>query len=56
MSNSFSSWTEYDNWLVQNYDKYSICKIDESDGKITAEYCEKSEFPKIKEEYERKKS
>ncbi len=41
MTAQFENWTAYDEWLVQNYDKYSIYKVDEVDGKIVIEYKEK---------------
>ena len=49
MDQSFENWTDYDNWLVQNYDNFSIYKVQEIDGKITIEYCPKSEFPAIRD-------
>ena len=49
MTQSFDSWTDYDNWLVQNYDTFSIYKVEESAGKINIEYCEKADFPAIKD-------
>ena len=49
MEQTFENWTEYDNWLIQNYDSFSVYKITESDGKIIIEYCEKSEFPSIRD-------
>ncbi len=50
MEQTFESWTEYDNWLVQNYDQFSIYKIDESNGKINIQYCTKSDFPTIRDQ------
>ncbi len=44
MTQTFSSWTDYDNWLIQNYDKYAVISLDENSGKISAEYIEKSEW------------
>lgn len=41
---SFTNWTEYDDWLVKNYAENSIFKVNEVDGKIEVEYCDKSEF------------
>jgi len=48
MTQSFESWTDYDNWLVQNYEKYSVYKLEEVEGKVLAEYCEKKDFPSIR--------
>ena len=50
MEQTFESWTEYDNWLVQNYDQFSIYKIDESNGQINIKYCAKSDFPAIRDQ------
>ena len=49
MTQSFDSWTDYDNWLVQNYDNYAIYKVEESNGKIQIEYCNKADFQAIKD-------
>ncbi len=49
MTESFDSWTDYDNWLVQNYDNNSIYKVEEVDGKIQIEYCTKADFPSIRD-------
>ena len=46
MTESFNNWTEYDNWLIQNYDKYAIIKLDEIDGKVVAEFIDKAEWEK----------
>lgn len=51
MTRTFNGWTEYDNWLIQNYDKFAITSLNEEQGKITAEYMDKSEW-----EAERKKA
>lgn len=51
MTRTFNGWTEYDNWLIQNYDKFAITSLNEEQGKITAEYIDKSEW-----EAERKKA
>ena len=34
MTQTFDSWTDYDNWLIQNYDNNSIYKVEEVGGKI----------------------
>lgn len=44
MKQTFDSWTDYDNWLIQNYDKYAVVSLDEESGKVSAEYIEKSEW------------
>lgn len=44
MTQTFNSWTEYDNWLIKNYDKYAITSLNENEGKITAEYMGKAEW------------
>lgn len=51
MTRTFNGWTEYDNWLIQNYDKFAITSLNEEQGKISAEYMDKSEW-----EAERKKA
>lgn len=58
MTQSFGSWTEYDNWLIQNYDKYAVISLNEDQGKISAEFIEKSEWEanQKKAEAEREKS
>ncbi|MCR4899416.1 MAG: hypothetical protein K5907_01190 [Treponema sp.] len=45
----FESWTDYDNWLVQNYENFSIYKVEEASGKIHIEYCNKADFPSIRD-------
>ncbi len=52
---SFANWTEYDDWLVKNYAENSIFKVNEVNGKIEVEYCDKSEFQEeMKREDEQK--
>ncbi|MDY4902390.1 MAG: hypothetical protein SO116_05905 [Treponema sp.] len=48
MKMTFDSWTDYDDWLIQNYSNFEIYRLNETDGKIEAEYCTKEEFEKIK--------
>lgn len=43
---TFDSWTDYDDWLIENYSANAIFKVDEIDGKICIEYCSKEEFAK----------
>ena len=45
---TFESWTEYDDWLMENYKPNAIFKVDEVDGKINIEYCTKEEFAEMK--------
>ena len=49
MEQTFENWTEYDNWLIQNYDQFSIYKIAEEAGKVHIEYCAKADFPAIRD-------
>ncbi|MCQ2576834.1 MAG: hypothetical protein MJ162_08810 [Treponema sp.] len=50
MTQVFDNWTDYDNWLVQNYENNSIYKIEEIEGgKLQITYCEKSQFPEIRD-------
>ena len=42
MTETFSDWTSYDAWLVKNYEQYAVYKLDEKDGKVVAEYRDKS--------------
>lgn len=44
MTQTFPSWTEYDTWLIQNYDKYAVISIQEDKGVILIEYIEKAEW------------
>ncbi|MCI5522620.1 MAG: hypothetical protein MR449_00630 [Spirochaetia bacterium] len=48
MKMTFDNWTDYDDWLIQNYSNFEIYRLNETDGKIEAEYCTKEEFEKIK--------
>lgn len=56
MTTNFENWTEYDNWLIKNYSEFSIYKLEEKDGKIFIEYCDKTsgELQKIIEESKKK--
>ena len=49
MEEAFESWTDYDNWLIQNYDKFSVYKVEEQGGKIKVQYCQKADFPAIRD-------
>ncbi len=44
MTQTFSTWTEYDNWLVKNYEQYALTSVNEENGAVTAEFIEKSEW------------
>ena len=46
MTESFNTWTEYDNWLIQNYEKYAMISLDEKDGKVVVDFIEKAEWEK----------
>lgn len=46
----FNSWTDYDNWLIENYQNHAIFSVNEVDGKIKAEMCAKEDWQKFKEE------
>ena len=49
MTKEFGSWTEYDDWLIENYNEFAVYRIGEAaDGKITAEFRDKA----VKEEKE----
>ena len=41
---TFDSWTDYDDWLIQNYNENAIFSVNEVDGKIQITYCSKAEF------------
>ena len=47
MTQSFDNWTTYDDWLIQNYDKYAVTNLNEQDGKIVAEYMEKAAWDEL---------
>ena len=49
MTETFENWTDYDTWLVQNYDNNSIYEVNETDGKIVITYCKKEDFPSIRD-------
>ena len=50
MEQTFENWTDYDNWLIQNYDQYSVYKIEETDGKVHITYCAKADFAAIRDQ------
>ena len=47
MTQSFDSWTDYNDWLIANYVNYNIYKVNEINGKIEIEYCNKGDLDKI---------
>ena len=49
MEQTFESWTDYDNWLVQNYDQFAVYKVEEQGGKVQIQYCPKADFPAIRD-------
>ena len=50
MEQTFESWTDYDNWLVQNYDQFAVYKIEEQGSQIHITYCPKSDFAAIRDQ------
>ena len=38
ITQEFSDWTSYDNWLIDNNDKYSVTNLNEVNGRIVAVY------------------
>lgn len=44
MTEVFENWTAYDDWLIENYNSYDIYSVEESDGKVHIEYCEKGKL------------
>lgn len=56
-SMEFSNWTEYDDWLMQNYDDFAVTSVEENNGKIEIKFMKKSEWEAVqKEERENAKS
>lgn len=47
MTQEFENWTEYDNWLIQNYEQYAFTSLNEINGKIVVEYMSKEEWENI---------
>ena len=41
---TFDNWTDYDNWLIANYAENSVFSVNEVNGKIEIEYCDKPVF------------
>ena len=38
ITQGFSDWTSYDNWLIDNNDKYSVTNLNEVNSRIVAVY------------------
>ncbi len=56
-SMEFSNWTEYDDWLMQNYDDFAVTSVEENNSKIEIKFMKKSEWETVqKEERENAKS
>ncbi len=47
MTEVFENWTAYDDWLIENYNSYDIYSVEESDGKVCIEYCEKGKLQNL---------
>lgn len=44
LTQTFNTWTEYDDWLIQNYNDYEIVNLNENENKtVTVEYEKKEE-------------
>lgn len=48
----FNNWTEYDDWLIQNYGDKAIFEVNETDGKVCIQYAPKDEFNEDKKNRE----
>ncbi|MBQ6057935.1 MAG: hypothetical protein IJL34_09730 [Treponema sp.] len=44
MKMEFNSWTDYDDWLIQNYNDFAITSVNEVEGKIVVEYMNKADW------------
>ena len=44
MTQQFENWTDYDTWLIQNYNDFAIVSENEADGKINIDYMPKAEW------------
>ena len=44
MTESFNNWTEYDAWLIQNYEQFAMTSLNEIDGKVVVEYMTKEDW------------
>ena len=52
MTQTFTNWTDYDNWLVLNYEQYAVISLNEENSIITAEYIKKEDWEKQQREAE----
>ena len=50
IASEFSTWTEYDDWLIQNYNDYAVVNLNEADGKIKAEYVKKEDWNQMQKQ------
>lgn len=50
LQEQFANWTEYDDWLVQNYQDYSVFSVNEQNGQVIIEYCKRDEFTEYKKQ------
>lgn len=46
----FKNWTEYDDWLIQNYDKYALLSVNEEQGIIKTQFTDKEEWNNLSDE------
>lgn len=46
----FKNWTEYDDWLIQNYDKYALTSVNEEQGIIKIQFIDKEEWNNLSDE------
>lgn len=46
ITETFDNWTDYNVWLTQHYDTHSVIKLNESGGKVIAEYVTADEWEK----------
>ena len=46
ITETFNNWTDYNVWLTQHYDTHSVIKLNESGGKVVAEYVTADEWEK----------
>ncbi len=43
-SKTFTGWTEYDDWLIENGQIYSVYDLQEANNVITINYCKREDF------------
>ncbi len=56
MTQTFANWTEYDNWLVKNYEQYALTSVNEENGAVVAEFMEKTEWEALQRKEEAEES